>query len=921
MTQVIIQDITPRTQLIASASQTVFNTDWTADVSTDIDVYARADGVDADDITQLVSSSLYNVTFIGVSRTVRVTFLSGRTLNDVITIVRNTPAERLNLYINTNFTPSMLNQDFGILTLVDQQAQMYDTVIAPHYNVSATIEAGSPDPVDVILPILGENQIWAMNPSRTAIIPYDVPEGGGLAPAIAKYLIQTSNPDLPNAQVMGSLASGIVINTSTSGIQITRNLIGTTNQITITNGNGIAGNLTISISDNPKFPGIEGIGIPIGTTGQRPISPVGTSFRYNTTTSSLEYWNGTTWIQIGEEQGVDSLTGTEFQVLVNGTFGTPLNGSLVLTTPQNIATGSSPTFLGLTLTNPLSPANGGTGINNGTSTLTLGGNHTLIGAFASTFTFTNTTGVTFPTSGTLATTSQIPTGAVLSKTDDANVTLTLGGTPNTALVNAASLTLGWTGELSLLRGGTNKNITADNGALVYCDVDSFELLASTAIAGQIPLSGANSAPAWSTATYPDLAGTVGNVLTSDGTNWISSAGGGGGGVTDVQVQHSVFNVGTDTGVADAYVVDLTPALLSYTDGLIVMFEPNNANATTTPTLDVNGLGPVTITMSSNAVTLEPNYLFTNQTAVCVYNAGNNVFLLLTPWLQAEYVTPLQVQHSSFNVGVDTGIADAYIVDLNPASSLVNGLMVGFTAMHNNATTTPTLTVNGATAPIILPDIGALPINAISSSVFILCVYAQSLVSFILLDTSVSSATYFSSNGEFIYNNNGTLFGDTAFTTDGSGNLNTDSLSWNDNTKGLVGTSTNDNAGAGFVGEEIESIIPFASTVTLTNATNTDVTSITLDAGDWDVWGNVNFVFTGFSTDGVGWTSDTSATLPDASLYNAISYISAVSQSPAFSVPTRRYSLTTSTVIYLSVRPEFSTGAGTACGGIYARRRR
>lgn len=42
----------------------------------------------------------------------------------------------------------------------------------------------------------------------------------------------------------------------------------------------------------------------------------------------------------------------------------------------------------------------------------------------------------------------------LTKVDDTNVTLTLGGTPTTALLRAASLTLGWTGQLSVARGGT-----------------------------------------------------------------------------------------------------------------------------------------------------------------------------------------------------------------------------------------------------------------------------------------------------------------------------------------------------------------------------------------------------------------------------------------------------------------------------------
>lgn len=44
-------------------------------------------------------------------------------------------------------------------------------------------------------------------------------------------------------------------------------------------------------------------------------------------------------------------------------------------------------------------------------------------------------------------------GSALTKTDDTNVTLTLGGSPTTALVNAASITVGWTGTLAVSRGG------------------------------------------------------------------------------------------------------------------------------------------------------------------------------------------------------------------------------------------------------------------------------------------------------------------------------------------------------------------------------------------------------------------------------------------------------------------------------------
>lgn len=45
-------------------------------------------------------------------------------------------------------------------------------------------------------------------------------------------------------------------------------------------------------------------------------------------------------------------------------------------------------------------------------------------------------------------------GAALTRTDDTNVTLTLGGSPTTALLAATSITVGWAGTLAASRGGT-----------------------------------------------------------------------------------------------------------------------------------------------------------------------------------------------------------------------------------------------------------------------------------------------------------------------------------------------------------------------------------------------------------------------------------------------------------------------------------
>jgi hypothetical protein len=57
------------------------------------------------------------------------------------------------------------------------------------------------------------------------------------------------------------------------------------------------------------------------------------------------------------------------------------------------------------------------------------------------------------------------TGAALTEIDDTNVTMTLGGSPSTALLAATSMTLGWTGQLAVSRGGTG-NSTLASGYLL-----------------------------------------------------------------------------------------------------------------------------------------------------------------------------------------------------------------------------------------------------------------------------------------------------------------------------------------------------------------------------------------------------------------------------------------------------------------------
>jgi hypothetical protein len=113
------------------------------------------------------------------------------------------------------------------------------------------------------------------------------------------------------------------------------------------------------------------------------------------------------------------------------------------------------------------------------------------------------------------------TGAALTKTDDTNVTMTLGGTPTTALLRAASMTLGWTGQLSLTRGGTNASLTASNGGIVYSTASAMAILSGTATANQMLQSGAGGAPAWSTTTYPST-NAINTIMYASSANVLGS---------------------------------------------------------------------------------------------------------------------------------------------------------------------------------------------------------------------------------------------------------------------------------------------------------------------------------------------------------------------------------------------------------------
>lgn len=114
---------------------------------------------------------------------------------------------------------------------------------------------------------------------------------------------QTSN--FANASFNG------LVTLSTSGAITSSVITGTASQIDVTNGSGVSGNPTISISNDPTLPGSAGVILPSGTTGQRSVSPTNGTLRYNTTVALLEAYLNGTWTSLASGSGVTSiLTGT-----------------------------------------------------------------------------------------------------------------------------------------------------------------------------------------------------------------------------------------------------------------------------------------------------------------------------------------------------------------------------------------------------------------------------------------------------------------------------------------------------------------------------------------------------------------------------------------------------------------------------------
>jgi len=144
------------------------------------------------------------------------------------------------------------------------------------------------------------------------------------------------------------------------------------------------------------------------------------------------------------------------------------------------------------------------------------------------------------------------------------------------------------------------------------------------------------------------------------------------------------------------------------------------------------------------------------------------------------------------------------------------------------------------------------------------------------------------------------------------------------TAGIIGTTTNNNADTGSVGEFKEESVARSVFPALTTNTAYDVTSIELTAGDWDVYGGVGFVFsaTTTSTQVICAVSSTSATLPANHYWSTVQPRTGNGLlDTSMAVVPQRFSLSGTTTIYLIAKAVFATSTAFTFGTIEARRAR
>lgn len=379
------------------------------------------------------------------------------------------------------------------------------------------------------------------------------------------------------------------------------------------------------------------------------------------------------------------------------------------------------------------------------------------------------------TSGTLPA-SSVTSGAALTKTDDTNVTLTLGGTPTTALLAATSLTLGWTGQLAVSRGGTGVSLLGNitktddtNVTLTLGGTPTGAVINSTSFTLGWTGTLAKSRGGTGSSDYTTAIETFTNKTFTSSTNVL-------GGVTmtlgsdatgDIYYRNS-SGVLTRLGVgSNGQVLTLSSGLPSWqsvtgtgdvvgpsssVDNAITRFDGTTGKLIQNSTVTISDAGGISTTIASGGnvagLTITQNDTTNNPRGILINNAGTGNSIKLAP---------------TGDTGNSASTSGAFLLDntLNPG--------IGFNVYSNHAAPT------GAALLFMKMD-------NVSANKPVLRVDNNGISNGLVFNQNGNTGTTTGSSGGLLVKQNGTGFGAQFYSNVGAGAgalvyIETDNVSW------------------------------------------------------------------------------------------------------------------------------------------------
>jgi hypothetical protein len=289
------------------------------------------------------------------------------------------------------------------------------------------------------------------------------------------------------------------------------------------------------------------------------------------------------------------------------------------------------------------------------------------------------------------------TPAALTSTSDSNVTITLGGTPLTALLQATSITMGWSGLLPISRGGTNASTLGSSGQLAQSDGTKYS---------------------WTTATYPATATATGTILRADGTNWVATSATYPATTTINQILYSSANnvIGEITTANSAALVTSSTGVPTFTSSMTNGQLVIGSTGATPVVGSITGSGSITVTPGAGTIQISSSasgvvnsgtanelaYYATTGSAVSGLASANNGVLVTSglgvPSIGSTLPTAVQGNITSVGtigsgtwqgntVAVGYGGTGATSIGANGTLAQSNGSIYTFTTATYPSTTT------------------------------------------------------------------------------------------------------------------------------------------------------------------------------------------------------------------------------------------